>query len=51
MAWLAKIDAKSQAWPPLARWAYVGVKWYLAILGGFALLRVSLDRTGIWPLY
>jgi hypothetical protein len=51
VAWLAKLDARARQWPTPARWAYVGLKWYLALLGAFALLRVSLDRMGLWSLY
>lgn len=51
MPWLAKLDAKVEKWPKPARWLYVGLKWYLVIMGAFALIRIWLDRTGIWPFY
>ncbi len=51
MAWLEKLDAKAQHWPTAGRWAYRGLKWYLVLLGAFALIRVSLDRTGLWPFF
>ena len=30
---------------------YLSVKWYLVALGAFAILRLSLDRMGLWSLY
>jgi hypothetical protein len=51
VSWLARFDARAKAWPTPARWAYVGLKWYLAALGAFALVRVFLDRIGVWSLY
>lgn len=51
MAWLAKLDARAQTWPRAARWAYVGLKWYLVALGAFALLGVWADRLGLWDMY
>ena len=51
MAWLAKLDARAKTWPTAGRWAYVGLKWYLAAFGAFALIRVWLDRMGLWSLY
>jgi hypothetical protein len=51
MAWLDRLDKKAASWPTPARWSYVALKWYLIALGAFALIRVSLDRTGIWPFY
>jgi hypothetical protein len=51
MAWLAKLDARAQLWPTPGRWAYLGLKWYLVLVGGMALGRVFLDRIGIWPFF
>jgi len=51
MAWLEKLDARSRTWALPNRVVYFGVKWYLAGLGGFCLIRLLLDRSGIWPLY
>jgi hypothetical protein len=51
VSWLAKLDARSRQWSPPARWAYVGLKWYLAAFGAFALIRLYLDRMGIWSMY
>ena len=44
MAWLARLDARAQAWPRPLRWCYVGLKWYLVIMGGFALAMTYLQR-------
>lgn len=35
MAWLDRLDATSRHWPRLARWAYLGVKYYLLAAGAF----------------
>lgn len=51
MPWLDKLDAKTQHWPTPLRWGYQALKWYLVVMGGFALLRLWLDRTGLWPFY
>lgn len=37
MAWLAKLDARAASWSPPARWVYLTLKWYLAVMGGIAL--------------
>lgn len=51
MSWLAKLDARSRQWSPPARWAYVGLKWYLVAVGALALLGVWADRLGLWDMY
>lgn len=51
MAWLARLDARAAKWPKPVHWSYIGLKWYLASVGGIALLRVYLDRIGMWPFY
>lgn len=51
MAWLARLDARAQSWPRPIRYSYVALKWYLVIMGGFALLGVWADRLGLWSLY
>lgn len=51
MAWIARLDARARQWPPLAHWSYLALKWALVALGGFALVRLQLDRAGLWPLY
>jgi len=51
MPWLDRLDARAERWPAPLRMGYRGLKWYLIALGAFALLRLSLDRSGIWPLY
>jgi hypothetical protein len=51
MAWLANLDTRAKHWPKPARWAYVGFKWYLIALGGFMVIRLWLDRIGLWSLY
>lgn len=51
MAWLAKLDAKAQRWPPPALWAYTAVKATLIVIGALALGRMLLDKVGIWPYF
>jgi hypothetical protein len=51
MPWLEKIDARASRWPVPAKWLYLGIRWYLIVLGGFCVMRLYLDRVGIWPLY
>lgn len=51
MAWLAKLDARAARWPKPAFWTYFLLKWYLVLLGGFALIRVNLDKIGVWPFF
>jgi hypothetical protein len=51
MAWLAHLDNRARQWPRPVFFGYLALKWYLVAMGAFALLRISLDRTGIWPLY
>lgn len=51
MAWLAKLDARSETWTWPTRGVYLTVKWSLIALGAFALIRLNLDRLGIWSLY
>ena len=51
MAWLARLDARARLWPRPLRWCYVGLKWYLVLVGGLALLGVWADRLGLWSLY
>jgi hypothetical protein len=48
VSWIATLDAKAQTWPPAARWAYRGLKWYL-ILAGVILVTLTLaERLGLW---
>lgn len=49
--WLKRLDAKASRWPRPVFWAYLALKWYLAALGAFALLRIWADRTGVWPFF
>ena len=49
--WLERLDARVARAPRPVYWCYLALKWYLVLLGGFALVRVSLDRTGLWPFY
>lgn len=51
MPWLDRLDARAKRWHWLTRAPYLGLKWYLVGLGGFMVIRLMLDRTGIWPLY
>lgn len=51
MAWLAKLDARSTTWTLPTRVVYLTVKWSLIALGGFSLIRLNLDRLGIWSLF
>lgn len=51
MSWIARLDARAARWPLPARWAYRGLKWYLVALGGFAVIRLALDRIGVWSIY
>lgn len=49
--WITSLDRASRRWPRPARWLYLALKWYLVALGAFALVRLWLDRIGIWSLY
>lgn len=51
MAWLAKLDARANRWPEIWQGLYALIKWSLAGLGGFCLIRMWLDRIGAWSLY
>ena len=51
MAFIEKLDAASRRWPWPCRWAYLGAKWYPIALGGFIVIRLWLDRTGLYSLY
>jgi hypothetical protein len=37
MGWLANLDTKAARWPVPVRWLYLGVKWYLVVIGSLAL--------------
>lgn len=50
MSWIARFDARARQWPKPAYWAYVGIKWYLILGGAFLLIRLWLDRMGLWPI-
>ena len=50
MSWIARLDDRAKHWPKPWNWLYVGLKWYLVLMGGFALIRIWLDRTGVWPI-
>lgn len=50
MSWLAKLDARSQTWVWPNRWVYLAVKWYLAGLGGFIVIRLFLERIGVMAI-
>lgn len=51
MAWMQRLDTKAATWPKPVYWAYVALKWYLVVMGAFALIRLNLDRMGWWSLY
>lgn len=51
MPWMDRLDKRSQAWPIALRVPYIALKWYLILLGGFLVIRLALDRTGIWSIY
>lgn len=51
MPWLARLDARASHWPAPVRWSYLGLKWYLIVLGGGLLLGTYLDRLGLWSIY
>lgn len=44
MAWLDRLDAKSRRWPRFARWAYVGLKYYLLAAGAFMWIMLWWQR-------
>lgn len=51
MPWIDTIDRKAKTWPTPAHWLYLGLKWYLIVLGAFLVFRMTLHRTGIWVFY
>jgi hypothetical protein len=51
MSWIERLDKRAESWPIAGRASYAAVKWYLILLGGFMVIRLSLDRTGLWSLY
>jgi len=44
MAWLTRLDARSQHWPRLIRWAYLGLKYYLLAAGVFLWVMLWWQR-------
>lgn len=51
MAWLEAWDQYIAQKPPAVQFVYLVTKWLLVVLGGFMLVRLFLDRIGVWPLY
>lgn len=51
MGWLARLDRRADRWPLGPKCLYFVTKFSLILFGGFALLRLWLDRIGLWPLY
>ena len=49
MAWLERLDARASKWPAPAQWLYTAIKAYLIIGGAIILVRVYLDKVGLWP--
>lgn len=52
MAWLARLDARARKWPAAVRWAYLGFRWLLILLGvygviGLAFMEISEGRVGL----
>jgi hypothetical protein len=46
MSWIAKLDAKAARWPRLGRAVYLGVKWFLVLMGGASLAYSWAERMG-----
>lgn len=46
MAFIERFDAAATVWPWPARWLYLGVKWFLVLLGAYLMVRVFQDRWG-----
>jgi hypothetical protein len=45
--WLSRLDAKAQAWPAPAKWAYLCGKWLLIVLGAYLVIGTMLMRMGV----
>lgn len=41
MAWLARLDTKSRRWPAPCRWIYVGLKWFLIVMGAYSAVGLA----------
>ena len=44
MSVLAKLDARSALWHPVARWPYVGLKWGLITLGAWLIVMSAIGE-------
>ena len=51
MSWLSALDTRATRWPAPFRWGYLGLKWYLVVLGAGLVLGTYLDRLGLWSIY
>ena len=46
-----RFDARARRWPRPLYWLFLGVKWYLALAGAFAVLMYLLHRLGLPSLW
>lgn len=44
MAWLAKLDARSETWPRIGRWPYLGLRWFLISMGVFLACALAAEE-------
>lgn len=49
MAWMARLDARAARWATGWRWLYLGLKWFLVVMGAYCLVGNYVLKWGWMP--
>lgn len=47
MSWLARLDARAANTARPIRWSYVGLKWFLVVMGALGLMFNFIEKWGL----